>query len=253
MAMEPVLVKGEARDAELPTSYNERDQITAGLSKHGMVIPDFLSWRQRLALMGRYWVLRNAAPGTGLAGHAAAVAFDDEKAVLYIRSDYTAASKKLLYLDYIRLQVVTAAGTSGTNYGIVTALDQASTARYSADGTALVVANRVPYMASGEDLEATVYAGKVTAAAESANMRVLFGQLIRNVIPVIGDSYEFVFGRDGNSDGGGEALNGTAPVRVTIAHPPVVLGPGEQFLLHEFSASQGTARNLEFEIGLFAL
>lgn len=198
---------------------------------------------------GQYFVLRNATPGTGIAGHAAATTLDDTKPFVYLRCDYTTAERKRIYLDYIRTEV-TAAGTGGTNLRYGMKLDS-GTARYTSGGSALTAVN--PNMQSTTTLSATANIGAVVAAAASTSVRIVSSGLIRSVINVIGDKYLFRFGAVDAMSGAGMATEGTAQAQIVHYCPPVILGPTDQFLFHFFSASQSAASSHEWEMGLYVV
>lgn len=196
---------------------------------------------------GKYFIVRNPTPGTGIASAAAPTTLDDTKPFFILANGDTPSSPsaKRLYLDYLKLQV-TAAGTGGTNINASSKIDSNSTSRYTSGGSALTPKN--VNMDSGEASIASAYAGAITAAAASANARLLFQQLIRNVIPVVGDTYLINFAPlDPNISS--MAVAGTAIASLVFPHPPVVLGPQQAFLLHLWLASQSGASSYEIECG----
>lgn len=234
-----------------PTAITEQDVAVLRTNKYGELMLDPAGWRSRLAQDGRYFRFRTAAPGTGVATHAdPGDTYTATLASVYVRNDYTDGKK--LVLDYIKLQVIAAAGTNGTNFGITTVLDEAATTRFPTSGTVETPVGRPPYMGSTDTATVTVKVGAATVPAASSNARIQLSELVRTVIPVIGDTYLVAFGRE-IPDPGGEVISGTAPVKVLIPHPPVVLGSLEQFLLYEYSASQSVARQFEFEMGAYVL
>ena len=201
---------------------------------------------KRVGRDGNYYVLRNATPATGIAGHAAATTLDDTKPFCYMRNDSTAAAPRLIELDYIRTWV-TAAGTGGTNlrFGIKT---DTGTARYTSGGTAVTPVN--PNMQSANAASMTAYLGAIVAAAASSSVRLVSHGLIRTVINVVGDSYTFNFGR-GQLAGSGIPTEGTLQAHLQFACPPITIGPTDQFLFHFFSGSQSAASSHEWECGFW--
>jgi hypothetical protein len=80
-----------------------------------------------------------------------------------------------------------------------------------------------------------------TVPSAGTNARVIVGNLpLRAQIPVVGDEYIITFG---NVDPSGQLVT-AAPAgasRVVSYHPPVVVGPGQWFLLYLWSPSNITA------------
>jgi len=193
---------------------------------------------------GTYFHITNPTPGTGIAGIAAADGFDAAESLLHIRNGATAAETTRVYLDYIRLQA-TAAGTNGTNYSLAMTLDTGTT-RYTSGGSSLT-----PYSTNMQTSGAgscTVKCGALVTTAASASVRLLGSFLVRTVIKVIGDSVLIKFG-DSATSLSSHIVAGTAIANTIINMPPVVLGPTDQFLLHEFAASQTVGASYEITAG----
>jgi len=192
---------------------------------------------------GSYFLATNPTMGTGIAGIAASTSYDATESLLHIRN--TSTSKRL-YLDFIEL-VATAAGTNGTTFGVTMTTDRGAS-RYTSGATAITPVN--VNLASADTADCTVKFGALVTTAASADVRLLGNIPLRTVIKVIGDRYRFNFG-DTNSawTNAGASTDGTTSVAMTIPCPPVVLGENDQFLLHDWGASQTVGASYEFRIG----
>lgn len=239
--------------------WGEVSRAQRGIAVDGSTVPLRVSRRGELytqgvnrhafADAGEYFVLTNATPGTGIAGHAApGGTVDDTKPLLYLRNDSAVGDGKRIYLDYLRLQV-TAAGANGTDVRFAVKADTGS-ARRSSAGTAITPVN--PNMASTTSgaSDMTCYFGPVVAAAATTSARLITQRLHRNVIAVVGDTYFFDFGLERLAPAS-LAVAGTAITNIVHNCPPVVLGPQDQFLLHHMATSQTAASSFEFELGLW--
>lgn len=231
-----------------PTATSVGAQVyqTANPLGHAIVVPSNQKQHQ-LAYEGSYFVGRNAIPGTGIVGHAAPTTLDPTKPLLTMH--VPANGTKRIFLDFIRLYL-TAAGTGSTNVRFTGKTDRgaAGATRRSSGGTAITPINPNHGSAVTSDFAGTgVHFGAVVASAE-VDARIVCDAIHRSVIGVVGDSYQLNFGGAGRSP---NALltSGTAIAHTVFDHPPVVIGPGDMFLLHQWSASQSGAITFEFEMG----
>lgn len=203
---------------------------------------------QALADEGSYFLDRNPTPGTGLATIAAPTALDDTKPFILLMNQAAAtlSPSRRIYLDYLKL-IVTAAGTAGASINVSVKIDAAGVDRYTSGGSAITPVN--PNMDSSATTNARVHAGAlVTTAANGA--RLVGHQLIRKVIPVVGDTYYLNFGAP-TGPVGGSASDGTAAAQLTFPMPPVIIGPGQQALIHLWLPSQSAASSYEVELGFW--
>jgi len=217
-------------------------------SRYGEVVTQGLmgSKLHALADEGSYFVATNATPGTAIAGIAAADGLDDLEALIFLRNG--ASNDKRIYLDYILLQVA-AAGTNGTNFAFAMKGDKGNS-RFASGGTAITPVN--PNMASSRTSGIDrLQFGAVVPTAATSEARLLHHGLVRTVIKVIGDKYLFKFGDASPGVLSGIPLEGTTQANVNIPCPPVVLDPGDTFLLHEFAASQTVAAQYQFAMGFW--
>ena len=189
---------------------------------------------------GSYRLLRNATPGTGVAGHAAPTTFDNTKPFIMLQ----AGPEKRAYLDFIKL-VVTAAGTAGTLNYATHVLDP--DASYTSGGGDLTTVNPNGDLANQSGL----LLAKIGAAVATAggNERVVAHQRARTVIPVVGDVLLFKFGSEPQVSG--MVLEGTTELERIIHCPPVILAPSMFYKLVLWRASQSGAASYEVEIGLW--
>lgn len=195
-----------------------------------------------LANEGAYFVATNATLGTAITGTAAPTAFSATVALVSL-FNAAAAGGKRVHLDWLLLSPK-AAGTNGTNFSYAMSGDR--TNRYSSGGTAITPVNT--NMDSDTTSITTMYVGAITAAAAGASVRRLDHGVLRTVIKVIGDQYLFTFGSSVPAMPG-MPLEGTLQAAIHTPCPPVVLGPGQSFLLHELAAAQSVAATWEFSCG----
>lgn len=236
----------EAHRGTSPSPVVENSNVPVRGSRYGEIytMAALGSKLYPLADEGAYFVASNTTPGTGIAGHAAPTTLDDTKALLYIQNTRSTSDGGRVYLDYIRLYI-TAAGTNSTNVRFNYKTDTGTT-RFSSGGSAITPVN--PNTNSGLASQCTVKFGAVVCAAATANARSLGGLVARPVIGVVSDMYQINFGASDRSLNS-IITSGTNIAFVDIGAPPVVLGPGDTFLLHQWSGSQSGAISFEFEFG----
>lgn len=230
----------------LPGIHQDNTQAAQRFSRYGENYAQLIGGASAHAMAdeGSYFIATNPTMGTGIAGIAASTSYDAAESLLLLRNTSTT---KRLYLHFIDL-VVTAAGANGTTTGFTMTSDKGNT-RYSSGGSTITsIVN--PNLASTETAEVQMYFGALVTAAASTSARLLGDFLVRNVIKVVGDSYRFTFG-EGNWAIAGDALSGTNPVKVNVPCPPVVLGENDQFLLHDWGASQSGASSYQFRVGFW--
>jgi hypothetical protein len=194
-----------------------------------------------LADEGSYFVALNGTPGTGIAGAAAPTSFDNTKPFILMHNVAPTGGVRL-YLDYIKL-VVTAPGTAGTTNYATHQLDGG--AGYTSGGSALTPTS--PNIDLAPTSQATIQAGAVVATA-GASPRTIAHQMVRPVIPVVGDTIVFRFG-DQIGSFVGLPIEGTLICERCIDCPPVILGPNEWYKLVLWRASQSAAASYEVEMG----
>lgn len=192
---------------------------------------------------GSYFVATNPTPGTGIAGKAAPTTLADTAALMHLRNTDAAGGKRI-ELDFLLLRP-TAAGTNGTHFNLTQKIDKGAN-RYTSGGTAITPKN--PNMASSTPSLASLAVGDLTIAAASTDVRIIHHEQVRSVIKVIGDKYLLLFGNS-SPPATGMVMEGTAQAFVPVPCAPVVLGTGDQWLLHEWAASQSVAASYEFVMG----
>lgn len=227
---------------ELPTAGTDEDWKGLRVGRRGEQIVQSVD-PQWLAREGSYFIATNPTPGTGLVGIAASTAYDAAETFLHIRN--TSTTKKM-HLHFLHLKC-TAAGTNGTTWG-VTMYGDRGTSRYTSGGAALTSVN--PNMASSETASGvSITAGPLVTTAASSSARLLGDYPVRTVIKVIGDSYLFTFGANGLPAVSGVPLEGTTQASIQIPCAPVVLGENDQFLFHEYGASQSVGGAFTMTLG----
>jgi hypothetical protein len=178
---------------------------------------------------GSYFTAISPTPGTGIIGHAAPTTFDETKPYLTLFNGGT----KRIYPQFLRLYE-TVASVGGARVQFTVCTDTGN--RRSSAGTAMTV-SKARLGASASSL-ATVFQGAVVASA-ATGARVIHDHIVfRGTIDIIEDCYEIVFG----GLGGG---NMTASRVATVADAsrtasPIVVEPGNTFLIHQWAGAQST-------------
>lgn len=217
-------------------------------SRYGELITSPLSGSKQHALAdeGSYFTATNPTPGTAIAGIAAADGLDDLEALVFLRN--SSAGTTRIYLDYILLQVA-AAGTNGTNFAFAMKGDKGNS-RFASGGSSITPVNTNMGSSRTSGIDRLQF-GAVVPTAATSEARLLAHGLLRTVIKVIGDKYLFKFGDSSPGVVSGIPLEGTTQANICVPCPPVVLSPGDTFLLHEFAASQSVAAQYQFQIGFW--
>lgn len=190
---------------------------------------------------GTYFIGITPTSGTGIIGHAAPTTFDETKPYLLL---YNSSTTKRLYPQFIQFNE-TVASIGGTVMRFVPCID--NTNRYSSAGTDLTVSN-----AFGASTNATVATtAKVGAVVASAATvaRKNYGDIVfrGTTIDIIGDNYTIVFGTP-SSNGGASSKVATLVDSSRVA-APLVVGPGQSFLLHQWGAAQSTGPTFQVIMG----
>lgn len=220
-------------------------QIRGGGYGEQYVTPVLGDKRIAECLEGSYFYASNPTPFTAITGHAAATTLDDTKPSILIKNNNSVASGIELIMDFLELQVV-GVGTNGTDERYAMKLDDASVARYTSGGSLLAAVST--NMGSSAASAAVIHAGAMTAAAASANARIVSHGVLRPVISVLGDIYRFNFGGDAG-EVPATAIAGSAISHIVVPVPPVVLAPGQHFLFHLIQSAQSVANTFECRMG----
>lgn len=162
---------------------------------------------------------------------------------------------KRIYLDRIHM-VVSGAPTSATDWQYATVLDnipRAPTVTVGIGGTPATGTAYPPQINNTNmDVSApsiakvwyplSIAAGAaITVPAAGAQVRPMHTAKLRAQIPVVNDDYRIVFG---SVDDQGSALVTAAPAgasRIVDSHKPVIIGPGQTFLLYMWGTANATA------------
>jgi len=196
-----------------------------------------------LADEGSYFVTQNAQ--TGIATAAAPTTFSATNPFILIYNGCNPSDDfaTRLYLDYIML-LVSAAGAGSTSVQFAITKDIGN--RYTSGGTDLT-SNIATTGPTSLGTLTRVYAGNITAAAASGNVKTVVGNRIFKIMTApaltIGDEYTARFGAT-NIVESMQYLNNsttlTSIVNNTKNLPPVVIGANESFLLHLWLPGQNT-------------
>jgi len=243
MALEPRKLWVETHQDEPNATSNSVNGPVAGTRRGSMHVAPMNKPMYGPAEVGKYFVATNPTAGTGIAGIAAADGTNPLENLISVYNTDTAAGGTRIYLDYLTL-TLTAAGTNGTNLAWEANIDDGD--RYTSGGTAIT--ETCPNMAASATASvARHHFGALVSPAAVSARRVGSG-VLRVVIGVVGDIYNFNFGGGGVAGAQG-IINATAPVCMTIPVAPVVLGPGDSFLFETNAASQSGAISWEYQLG----
>jgi hypothetical protein len=190
---------------------------------------------------GSFFHACNATLATGIAGHAAPVVADtDTKALLHL---YNSGTKRIIPV-YLHLEV-TAAGTNGTAHYTAIYVDDKGATALTSGGTTIT-----PVNVNGEYSSTTgavvTFGAAVTAMTSS---KKVFQQIVRTVIPVVGDTLMIRFGAPSANFSSALVTSGTAISNVVQYAPPVVIGPGGNLNIAQIRPSQSAAASYQFSFG----
>lgn len=188
----------------------------------------------RYAEAGACFVGVTPTPGTGIIGHAAPTTFDEAKPYLVC---YNGGTKNIYPVSLQLYTTVAAVGS--TRLQLTLAVDDGN--RLSSGGTALTKSN--VHSGSSESSLATITVGAITASAATSGRRLLGNYIFRGTINIIEDAYELNFGGLGAGQATGSRVATVADMARTA--PPVVVAPGDSFLVHQWGGSQSTGPTFE--------
>lgn len=187
---------------------------------------------------GTYFTARTPTPGTGIIGHAAPTTFDETKPYLLLYN----AGQKRVYPQFLRLHE-TVVSTAAVRVQLTVCLDTGN--RYSSAGTALTVQNVNQDTTASSGV--TGFCGAVVASAATASRRIIDHIVFRGTIDVVEDVYEIVFGAV--NTGSGAPSRAATVADFSRGTAPVVIGPGQSLLVHQWSASQSAGPTWQVTLG----
>jgi len=196
-----------------------------------------------LADAGAYYTAINPTSGTGIVGPVSVTLSE----ILALMTIFNSGSLDL-HLRYLRLRTAVV-GTTGAGVRFVQAIDQGN--RFTSGGTPLTVNNT--RMGSPNQSGATVNFGALVTTAASVNRRLLATTLYKPTIEVVEDIYQFSWGSAAQLEDPCSLINNTTTLsHVTFSFAPVVIGPGNSFVLHQWRAAITVGITFEVELGLVA-
>jgi hypothetical protein len=223
----------------------------------GKLLGRILTARDDLeAELGRYFVLSNPTPGTGLSTIAALTGFTDLSPFILVKNEAPKESGERIKFRYLRLQN-TVAGTAGASIRFAVKTDGENPKRYTSGASGIFnpkLNTTTPLncvnVNQDDDTEPGIaaYAGPLVCTAASESARQMDSILIRPVIPVVGDEYLINFGGP-CADVGSMATAGTAILTRPVQYHPVIIGPQQWAAFHIWLPSQSAASGWEFGLG----
>jgi len=187
---------------------------------------------------GTYFIAHNPTndASTTLA-HTAGIKLADNDATMtkpFLFMRMNPSSSLRAYLDYIEIEVVTAATLAqASNWA---AQIDSGASRVTTAGTAFTALS--PNMQSGNSPDLAVQGGVIVVGAETSVCRNLGFGIIRQAIDIAGDRFMFRFGDEPSS---GDNVVASAASRHLISLPPVILGPQDSFLLGLYDSSDNAS------------
>ena len=218
------------------------------------LVSPILSRDTVLADLGYYFVAVSPTPGTGIANTVTietTLAQAEVSPYLSVFNGNVASLVPVnIYPLYLRL-TCTAAQAVGTVMRFTMELDQGNRITTSPAAAGILTINNVN-MGSNNKSAAQIQAGTgIVASAATVNKRITGNQSFRNggVINVVGDVYQFNFGSTEQVDPMSLVETGTAICNITYSFAPVVIGPGQTWLVMQWVTGQTTAPAFEIELG----
>lgn len=206
---------------------------------------------RRAAQEGSYFVVQNATAGTGVAQTANTT---QDATHPFIGISVPGTQGKSFYLDYIMMKpTAVSSGQTTQNLDIIVCAGTATLAAgtdYSAKATGIGTAGyRSPNTnVVGSSMLANLRVGAPTAVLGTDARQLVHAIPRDSVIPVAGDQYILVFGREGGFTASGD-IAGTTAKQIVIPCPPVIVAPGYAMLFIPWAASVAGAMSWEFEMG----
>lgn len=228
----------------LPTRLADGIQQSPRMNQYGELINNPLSENNQFAEEGSYFMIGNPTLGTGLATGATNTAASDLTNYIVLMNMDQVGGKNVV-LDFLRL-TCTGAGTAAAALHFQSAIDN-SVNRYTS-GDALLSAPKNCNMNSSIGSVVKAVAGPIVTAAATAQKRDLGRGCIRVVIPVVGDTYLWTFGKS-NAGNGGLISSGTTQCSLSFPHVPVIIGPQQMFSFNLWGASMSAGPLFSFEMG----
>jgi len=235
----------------LPTPVNDGVEASNWGDRYGaQIVQPLYGHRQALAEAGCYFIASNPAPGTGIVVTTSITAFAETAGAvgvaLFIRNTQsdTGNVSKRIYLDYLMIRNITQAPTSATDWYMVGVLDY-STVRYTSGGSTIT-----PVNVNGDSSLAsisTIVFGAITTAVPGSR-RLLFNRQVLPRLMIIKDEIKLLFGQ---TEGQMIPVNSAAIMNATIAVPPIVIGPAQNFCLTMYGTANAAAAQFEFEMGFW--
>lgn len=234
----------------LPSQTADTNPLSPRVTRYGeqLVVP-LSAGAYGLADEGSYFKATNPTVSTGIA-HALTQTWAATTCLFVLRNTDSENAKRI-YLDYLRLHLVSASPTAATSIEAAVTVD--NTNRFSSGGSSIT-----PKNCNMDSSQATIAAldfGAVTAAAASGSVRLLSRMRFpHRAAPAIvqGDCLLFNFGRMEMAaiNQAGSATPATAPTLFVASLGPVVLGGGDSCVFHLwYPAIATTAPSYEFEMG----
>lgn len=204
-----------------------------------------------LAMEGSYYVAATATPGTGITlSVATGTTFSDTQALLVLNNnDSVGTTGRNIYLDFVRI-IVTTAPTSASSWSCAYRLDQATRGTNGTQLGATGVYPKPTNMNVGTSPAGAAYAlgGSAVSVAASSNVRNVGRNTLRGQIPVVLDDITIKFG-SADQSAGGVGISQTTVGGITVFAPPILIGPGQSFVLNEWAAARSAALSGELIVG----
>jgi hypothetical protein len=235
----PIELSNQVRHNSLPpVTPDGINNVPARLNKYAEAIVQAYGPNQGVEEGSRF--LSATAVGTPIATTTSITAFTAASPILLAQNKNGVGGANIT-LDYLRM-ILSQVPTSATNWNWAGIVDTSS--RYTSGGTTIVPAN---LNTSGAGSGLLLVFGAIVAAAASQAVRTVHRSIGRSAIPVTLDEWLFKYGSQNHE--GASSLGGAVALRMPIPGGPVVLRPGDTYLLYGWGTANAAAPSWEFELG----
>jgi hypothetical protein len=210
--------------------------------------------QQALAMEGSYWIATTATPGTGITlTVATGTSFSDTQALIVLNNNDSATNtNRSLYLDFVTI-ICTTTPTGTTAHFVAHRIDGAVRGTAGTKLGATSTDAKQSNMNYGGTSIGSAYAlgASAVSVAASASVRNVGRNVIRAASTpswVVGDHVTIKFG-SAEMAAGGVNLGATTASGITVYAPPLVIGPGQSYVMNEWATSRSGALSGEIVMG----
>lgn len=236
----PIEISNQVRHNTIPPLYVDGiSNVPARFNKMGEAVVQAFS-PNNAAEEGSRFVTTNPTLGTPIATTTSITAFTVASPVMVLQNRNGIGGANIT-LDYLRL-LLSQVPTSATAWNWAAVLDTVN--RWTSGGSQLTPAN---VNTGGAASGLAVFFGALVAPAAGVSARTVHRSAGRSAVPVTQDEWLFKFGSQNHE--GPSTLGGAVALRIPIPCGPVVLRPGDNWVLYGWGAANAAAPSWELELG----